>query len=241
MKIEVLNGGGFSRVTPQQNQSSLGGFSRVNKSATDTYLSGFRLNSTDNYILSGRKERREERKEKRQERREDRKEARQERREDRKGRREDRKERKKERKDVRSRRREARAQRSEKRSREGGFLDRLLETGKEVWKDIKPSLIDKVVPPAYQDLAYDMLDSGMKGEDIRDRVLDYMEEDGYSEDGYSEEDIEQKGLFRKKSWWEKQEPLTKGLIIGGGVLALDIALKGPISTNVLGMKKKKSK
>lgn len=241
MRIDVLNGIGFSRVTPDPN-SQLGGFSRVNKSSTDTYLSGFRLNSTDSYILSGKAER-QARREARKERREDRREDKAERKEKRQSRREMRQERKAGRKDSRARRREARTTKKERRARgEGGFIDKLLTTGKEVWQDLKPSLIEDLVPPQYQDLANDMLSSGMAGEDVRDNVLSYMEEDGYTEEGFEESAPgDQKGLFKKKSWWEKRSTGEKAAIIGGGVLALDLLMKGPISTNVLGMKKKKRK
>lgn len=251
MRIDVLNGTGFSRVTPDPN-SQLAGFSRVNKSSTDTYLSGYRLNSTDSYVLSGkaerqarreaRQERREERREERQERKDARKDRREDRRENRAERRESRTERKKGRKDARSRRQEAKTMRREKRAKEGGFMQNLLETGKEVWQDIKPSLIDKLVPPQYQDLAYDMMDSGMRGEDIRDNIVSYMEEDGYEDEYYDEEGTgDEKGLFKKKSWWEKLETTEKVMVVGGTVLALDLAFTGPISQNVFGMKKKKRK
>jgi hypothetical protein len=228
MRIDVLNGAGFSRVTPNPN-SQLGGYSRVNKSESDTYLSGYRLNSTDNYILSGKAER-QARREKRKDRREDRQENRQERRDTRQANRQSRQ-------DARSRRREARTSKKEKRAKDGGFMKNLLDTGREVWQDIKPAVIAKIVPEEYQDLAYDMLDQGYEGEEIKETLLDYMEEDGYTDEG----DPTQKGLFNKKTWWEKRSTGEKAGVIIGSVVLLDLLAKGPISTNLLGMKKAKKR
>lgn len=251
MKIEILQGTGFSRVSPDS--YSLGGFSRVNKTSEDTYLSGtggYRLNSTDAYILSGKKERQERRsarKEKREDRREDRQERRDERREGRSERKETRQNRREERRSKRDRKKEARAQRSEarterkqKKNREGGFLDNLLKTGKEVFDTISPSLIDQYVPPQYQEMAYGMMEEGYSGNDFRDALVNQMQEDDYDDyDDYDDEDPNQKGLFRKKTWWEKRSKTEKGLIIGGGILVGDYLISGPISTQVLKIKKKK--